>query len=499
VRVQIRPVNDAPVAKPDEAAMDEDESVRIDGAKLLANDEDVDGDRLRISAVEATDATHGEVALVDGDVRYAPAANWNGTASFRLTVADGNGGEAAAPVTVTVRPVNDAPTVSLAPAGPVDEGGAKVELRATAADVDGDQLQYAWETDAGTIAGSGATVELSADDGPKAAHVTVRVTDGRRDADDRQTVEIRNVAPGVQAGPAVSGPWGVPLQFAGTVADPSAADTAAGLSPTWQFGGGGSAQGAGATHAFAAPGSYDARLTATDKDGGTGSATTQATVGKRATQLRLDATNGVFGFAVVTARLVDTVDAGTARLAGRTVVLRVDGRDVAVETDAEGRARLPLSTPLEPGQHDVSATFAEDALYLGSQAEAARVTVGVSNGKATGNLQLAGGRANFNPQANNRRLKGLLEWTPAGGTMFRSTEITALGIADDARSAWFAGIGKDGRAFVAYAQKSTEAGQPDVFRLWISGSLVTGDGKVTGGTLELSRHEGAAAAGAAGD
>src|SRR4029079_18501587 len=101
VRIQVRPVNDAPVAKPDEAAMDEDETIRIDGAKLLVNDADVDGDRLRVSGVAATDATHGDVSVVDGDVRYAPAANWNGAASFRLTVSDGNGGEDTTVVTVT--------------------------------------------------------------------------------------------------------------------------------------------------------------------------------------------------------------------------------------------------------------------------------------------------------------------------------------------------------------------------------------------------------------
>jgi hypothetical protein len=33
-----------------------------------------------------------------------------------------------------------------------------------------------------------------------------------------------------------------------------------------------------------------------------------------------------------------------------------------------------------------------------------------------------------------------------------------------------------------------------VFRLWIAGTLQTGDGKVTGGNLEIHRFEGSAAA-----
>jgi hypothetical protein len=110
---------------------------------------------------------------------------------------------------------------------------------------------------------AGAAVELSADDGPRSAHVSVRVSDGTLAATGRQTVEIRNVAPGVDAGGAVTGYWGVRLPFAGAVSDPSQADRAAGLHPAWQFGGG-SADGASVNHAFDAPGSYDAKLTATD-------------------------------------------------------------------------------------------------------------------------------------------------------------------------------------------------------------------------------------------
>ena len=45
----------------------------------------------------------------DGQIRFTPAANFNGTASFEYTVSDGNGGTDTGLVTITVTSVNDAP------------------------------------------------------------------------------------------------------------------------------------------------------------------------------------------------------------------------------------------------------------------------------------------------------------------------------------------------------------------------------------------------------
>jgi hypothetical protein len=54
-------------------------------------------------------ATSGTAALINGQVRYTPNANFFGTDSFTYTIADGNGGTDTATVTVTVTNVNDAP------------------------------------------------------------------------------------------------------------------------------------------------------------------------------------------------------------------------------------------------------------------------------------------------------------------------------------------------------------------------------------------------------
>jgi Ca2+-binding RTX toxin-like protein len=109
VRVEVSPVNDAPVAADDVAATDEDRAVRIEASALLGNDRDADGDRLTLTSVQ--DATHGEVTLnPDGSVTFVPHGGFNGEASFTYTISDGKGGLDTAGVTVHVAPVNDAPT-----------------------------------------------------------------------------------------------------------------------------------------------------------------------------------------------------------------------------------------------------------------------------------------------------------------------------------------------------------------------------------------------------
>jgi len=98
VSVTVRAVNDPPQAADDAAATDAGRSVGID---VLANDSDVDGDALVVSAVGP--ASHGTTGVTAGGVTYAPDAGFSGTDGFFYSVADGRGGTATANVTVTVR------------------------------------------------------------------------------------------------------------------------------------------------------------------------------------------------------------------------------------------------------------------------------------------------------------------------------------------------------------------------------------------------------------
>ncbi|HCG5489644.1 TPA: tandem-95 repeat protein, partial [Vibrio parahaemolyticus] len=108
VEVNVTPVNDAPVAKDDIATTQEDTAVTID---VLPNDTDVDGDKLSIQSASVPEA-QGKVEIVDGKLVFTPAENFNGDAEITYTVTDGQLTDAAK-VTVTVNPVNDAPTIKV--------------------------------------------------------------------------------------------------------------------------------------------------------------------------------------------------------------------------------------------------------------------------------------------------------------------------------------------------------------------------------------------------
>ncbi|ENP0832849.1 tandem-95 repeat protein, partial [Vibrio parahaemolyticus] len=108
VSVDVTPVNDAPVAKDDTVITDEDTPVTID---VLPNDNDIDGDKLSIQSASVPEA-QGKVEIVDGKLVFTPAENFNGDAEITYTVTDGALTDQAK-VTVTVNPVDDAPTIKV--------------------------------------------------------------------------------------------------------------------------------------------------------------------------------------------------------------------------------------------------------------------------------------------------------------------------------------------------------------------------------------------------
>ncbi|MFH4400599.1 tandem-95 repeat protein [Vibrio diabolicus] len=108
VSVDVTPVNDAPVATNDTAITDEDTPVTID---VLPNDTDIDGDTLSIESASVPE-TQGKVEIVDGKLVFTPAENFNGDAEITYTITDGVLTDQAK-VTVTVNPVNDAPTIKV--------------------------------------------------------------------------------------------------------------------------------------------------------------------------------------------------------------------------------------------------------------------------------------------------------------------------------------------------------------------------------------------------
>ncbi|HGZ6489060.1 TPA: tandem-95 repeat protein, partial [Vibrio parahaemolyticus] len=122
VEVNVTPVNDAPVAKDDIATTQEDTAVTID---VLPNDTDVDGDKLSIQSASVP-SDQGTVEIVDGKLVFTPAENFNGDAEITYTVTDGELTDEAK-VTVTVNPVNDAPTIKVDAVESITEDGVNTD------------------------------------------------------------------------------------------------------------------------------------------------------------------------------------------------------------------------------------------------------------------------------------------------------------------------------------------------------------------------------------
>jgi VCBS repeat-containing protein len=110
--IMVTPVNDSPKANDDSVTAQEDAAiVTID---VLANDTDLDNSRMMV--VTATQGGNGSVTInTDSTLTYAPDRNFCGTDTFTYTLSDGRGGTDTATVNVTVKAVNDAPSITSKP------------------------------------------------------------------------------------------------------------------------------------------------------------------------------------------------------------------------------------------------------------------------------------------------------------------------------------------------------------------------------------------------
>jgi VCBS repeat-containing protein len=110
---QVNAVNAPPTAQPDGYSVNEGGVLNVSAPGVLGNDSDPNGDPL--TAVKLTDPAHGTLTLnADGSFTYTPQADFNGPDSFTYAANDGTLNSGAATVTITVNPVNSAPSFSLA-------------------------------------------------------------------------------------------------------------------------------------------------------------------------------------------------------------------------------------------------------------------------------------------------------------------------------------------------------------------------------------------------
>lgn len=136
VTVTVRPPNHSPVANDDQASSISGQEVVI---PVLANDNDPDGDPLKLVAFE-TPALGSLAVAGDQSIRYTAKAGQSGKDSFVYTISDGRGGVASAMVGVTIQPINQAPVANTGNVTTLVNTPLTINLLANVTDPDGDQL-----------------------------------------------------------------------------------------------------------------------------------------------------------------------------------------------------------------------------------------------------------------------------------------------------------------------------------------------------------------------
>jgi ELWxxDGT repeat protein len=211
----------------------------------------------------------------------------NGAFTIRVTVTDASNASGSGTLAVTVQ--NVSPTATLT-GGTFDEGSPGLVRFSNVFDpspVDvAAGLLFSYDFgNTGTFQVVGSPSPTSVvpasylADGPGELLVRARVQDKDGGFTDYTTaINIRNVAPTPAiAGAPVSSPEGTPIRLTATATDPGLVDTAAGFSFAWTVTRGGLpfASGTGPNLSFTPDddGTYAVTLSATDKDGGTASAT----------------------------------------------------------------------------------------------------------------------------------------------------------------------------------------------------------------------------------
>ncbi len=200
-------LNRVPTAAADSASLNRNgEPVLID---VLANDSDPDGDSLTIAAV--TQPNGGSVENFGDFVRFTPSSGFYGQTEFEYTVADGNGGEATARVSVSVnnrapiaaddQAVSRSEPVSIdVLANDVDPDGDPLSLAGVGAaahgqvSVQGDRVIYTPES--GYVGDDSFSYEVQDDGGASAtATVTVTVSTPNSPPDARDDTLVTRIKP----------------------------------------------------------------------------------------------------------------------------------------------------------------------------------------------------------------------------------------------------------------------------------------------------------------
>ncbi len=130
--------NSAPVAVGDTATVLEDAD--LTSIDVIANDTDVDGDVLTLTAVSTDGDGTVSINADNLSVGYKPLLNFNGTETITYTVSDGELEDITGTLTITVSAVNDAP-VAVDDTFTLQQGTTEI-VTLIATDIDSDDLTY---------------------------------------------------------------------------------------------------------------------------------------------------------------------------------------------------------------------------------------------------------------------------------------------------------------------------------------------------------------------
>src|SRR6185369_11777089 len=163
--ITVSAVNDRPQAQADTATTAEDTVLVVNAASgVLANDSDVDGPSLSVSAATVATAQGGSITFAaDGSYSYTPAANFAGVDTVAYTVSDGTLSDSGT-LSITVSAVNDRPQAQADTATTAEDTvlvvNAASGVLANDSDVDGPSLSVS----AATVAtAQGGSITFAAD------------------------------------------------------------------------------------------------------------------------------------------------------------------------------------------------------------------------------------------------------------------------------------------------------------------------------------------------
>ncbi|MEZ8854210.1 tandem-95 repeat protein [Vibrio atlanticus] len=140
IDVQVVPINDVPVAGTTSYSVEEDGSITLSDAQLLANSSDVEGE-VFVSDVSYSGTDGVFTDNGDGTYTFAPNENFNGDISLDVSVMDEDGATAETTAGIDVIAVNDLPVAGSTTYG-VDEDNvitiSEAQLLANSSDIEGD-------------------------------------------------------------------------------------------------------------------------------------------------------------------------------------------------------------------------------------------------------------------------------------------------------------------------------------------------------------------------